>query len=137
MSSELARAVKVLASLVLVFGLIALVGSSGAPFAGPEGRILPVQAGFYSPLGALVVIALAAIGLLGGVTRAVTLVYVSAFGFSAAALLVLVQVGSATNWLGGRGSTMSFLMAAGVGLLALALASRSVESGTRVQPTQP
>ena len=117
--------------MTVTVGLIALVGSSGAPFAGPEGRILPVQAGFYSPLGALVVIALAAIGLLGGVTRAVTLVYVSAFGFSAAALLVLVQVGSATNWLGGRGSTMSFFTAVGIGLLALALASRSVEPTQR------
>lgn len=127
MSTDYTRPVMVLSAFGLAIGLIALIASSGSPFAGPEGALLPVQLGFYSPLGAIVTLALAAIALLGGVSREPVIVVVAGLGFLAAASLVLVQAGGGTNWLGGRGSTMSFFLAIGIGLLALALASRTTE----------
>ncbi len=125
MSADLARPVMTLSGAGLVIGLIALIASSGGSFAGPEGALLPVQLGFYSPAGAVVTLVLAAIALLGGVARQPVIVAVAGVGFLLAAVLVLFQAGSETNWLGGRGSTMSFFIAMGVGLLVLAVSSRT------------
>lgn len=133
MSTDYTRPVMVLSGVALAMGLIALIASSGAAFAGPEGALLPVQLGFYSPLGAIMTLALGAIALLGGVSREPVIVVVAGLGFLAAAGLVLVQAGASTNWLGGRGSTMSFFLAVGVGLLVLALASRTVPPPTTIK----
>jgi hypothetical protein len=77
-------------------------------------------------LGAAVVTAvLGALAVVGGRTARAAVVLAAGAGYVAAALLQLAQFGRDTNWLGGNGSTVSFFLGLGAGLLAVALARRS------------
>lgn len=73
---------------------------------------------------ALVVLPVLGVGaVLGVVLARRLLVILAGAGFAGAALLQLIQFGRATNWLEGNGSTFSLLMALGIGLLTVGLAS--------------
>jgi len=77
-------------------------------------------------VGAAVVTALlGALAVVGGRTARVPLVLAAGGGYLAAALLQLSQFGRDTNWLGGNGSTVSYFLGLGAGLLAVALARRA------------
>ncbi|WP_026454144.1 Rv1678 family membrane protein [Saccharomonospora iraqiensis] len=75
-------------------------------------------------VGLIVILALSAVGLLGGLLRKRLLVLVSGVAFAAATVLQLVQAGRSPNWLEGDGSTLSVLLALAAGLLAVGLAPR-------------
>lgn len=84
-------------------------------------------------VGLIVILALSALGLLGGLLRNRVLVLVSGAAFTAAAILQLVQAGREPNWIEGDGSTLSVLLALAIGLLAVGLAPRQTSPNRREQ----
>lgn len=71
--------------------------------------------------GLATLLALAVLAIAGALLNRRGLVAVAGAGFLAAAGLQLVQLGGATNWLRGDGSTFSLFLGVGVGLLVLGL----------------
>jgi hypothetical protein len=77
-------------------------------------------------VGYTVVLVLAAIAVVGGLTRLRLLVMLAGLGFLAATVLQLVQLSNGhTNTLGGDLSTVSLLAGFAVGLLVLGLIRRA------------
>lgn len=74
--------------------------------------------------GLVVILALSAIGLLGGLLGWRVVVIVAGAGFAVAAVIQLLQAGRSPNWLAGNGSTLSLLLALALGLLVVGLAPR-------------
>ncbi len=112
---RLDRAALVLGGAALLSSLFAI--STG----GPE----PVD--FIHVRGAAlgVLLVLGAIAALGGILHRRVLVIVAGAGLAIAAVIQLLQVGRATNWLGGDGSTLALMGGIGLGLLAVGLTSRN------------
>ena len=117
------RAELSIAGAVLVVGLWGLVLARHVSFAGPAGARIADSVQF-SPLGALVTIGLAVVAIAGAAVDRQAVVLVAAVGFGVAAVAVLLVIGGGANWLGARGSNVSLLLGAGVGLGVLALAPR-------------
>ncbi|WP_019812362.1 Rv1678 family membrane protein [Saccharomonospora halophila] len=84
-------------------------------------------------VGLVVILALSALGLLGGLLRKPLLVLASGVAFAAAAIIQLVQAGRSPNWLEGDGSTLSVLLALAAGLLAVGFAARRTSPNRKEQ----
>jgi hypothetical protein len=122
-----------MAGLVLAVGLWGLLLAREVSFAGPKGARIADSVQF-SPLGALVTMALALLCLAGAVLDRQRLVLAGGLGFGLAAIAVLVTMGGDANWLGARGSNFSLLLGAGVGLAAVAVTPRNGGVGSEKRP---
>jgi hypothetical protein len=108
----------------LAVGLAGLIVSRDLSLTASGGEILFGLGVSFNPLGALVTIVLSGLAVAGVLLGNRNLVLVAAAGFVLAAIQVLVQFGGDTNWLGSRGSNLSFDAAAAVGLWSLAWLER-------------
>ncbi len=122
MTSGTRRAELVLSLVALAMGLAGLLAARSLSFTAPQGELVLSFGPSFNPLGAVVVILLAALGVAGALLGRRTLLLAAAGGFALVAAQVLLQFGRSTNWLGSRGSNLAFAvgMAAGLGALALA-----------------
>jgi hypothetical protein len=135
-SGRARRALFVLSTVAVLLGVVALIKARdvgfteanpptvdpGAMLFGtsddlPWGKLLQ-----FSPLGAILTLALGALALVGTWLRARGLVLLAAAGFAACAIQVLVQFGREPNVLGGRGGNLGVFIAFAVGFAVLALA---------------
>lgn len=123
MSDRVRRAQMLIAAVALIAGAIALLFARDVALLSARGaRVGSLFS--LNPLGALLTIALSAVAFASALVRRLGGALLAGAGFLVAAAIQLVQTGRATNWLGGRPSTFSFLLAAGVGLCVLAIAQR-------------
>ena len=111
----------------VVLGVAALLGSL---FAFSTGGAAPVDLIDVRGAGLFVIVALGVIAVLGGVLGLRVLVIVAGAGFVAAAVIQLLQVGQAVNWLGGNGSTLALMGGLGLGMLAVGLTPRPLSTAT-------
>lgn len=76
--------------------------------------------------GASVVVlpVLGLVAIAGGLLGKNAVILAAGAAFVAASFLQLAQAGRDTNWLGGNGSTLSFMGGLGLGLIAAAIAAR-------------
>jgi hypothetical protein len=109
----------VISAFALVVGVGGLVVARDTSLTEARGEILFGLGVSFNILGALLTIGLAAVAVTGAAIGNGFFVLVGATGFGLAALQVLVQFGRADNWLGSRGSNLSFCLAVAVGLAAL------------------
>lgn len=121
MSGRVRAAALVLGALGVIGGVAGLSFSSGQALAAAEGARIGAFM-HLNPLGAIVSIVLGLVALAGAGLRRQLLVLAAAAGWLAAAVLTVVQSGREPNWLGGTAATLSFFLAVGAGLLALAIA---------------
>jgi hypothetical protein len=77
------------------------------------------------PAAAVITLVLGGVAVAGGRLGRPQLTLVAGAGYLAAALLQLAQAGRDANWVGGDGSTFSYFLGLGVGLLAVATARRT------------
>lgn len=77
------------------------------------------------PAAAVVTVILGGVAVAGGRLGRSALALAAGAGFVLAALLQLAQFGRGTNWVGGNGSTFSYFLGLGVGLLAVAAVRRT------------
>jgi hypothetical protein len=129
------RAQLVLAVVSLVIGLGGLVVASGLEFTEARGEILLGLGVSFNPLGALVLAGLSIAALLGALLGNRSAVLLAVVGYGLAGLQVLVQFGRDTNWLGSRGSNLSFALALAIGLLSLEWSKR--QEAPQNQPLAP
>lgn len=108
---------------MLAAGLWGLVLARDLPFTAARGARIADSVQF-SPFGALVTIALAALALGGAALGSRTLVLAAGVGFALATVAVLLVLEKDANWFGARGSNASMLLGAAVGLVVLAVAPR-------------
>ncbi len=111
----------------VVLGVAALLGSL---FAFSTGGAAPLDLIHVRGAGLIVIVALGVIAVLGGVLGLRVLVIVAGAGFVAAAVIQLLQVGQAVNWLGGNGSTLALMGGLGLGMLAVGLTPRPLSTAT-------
>ena len=130
------RIVAFLAALTMALGAAGFVAAGRVAFDDRRGwplwHIL-----HFNRLGASVTIGLGLLALIGVTLGLRAMVVAAAIGFAACWVDTLVFTGGAHNFLGGRGDTLSFFLAAGLGLLIVALAPEAEEdvgprSNTRV-----
>lgn len=110
----------------LLIGLGAVLSTLFTFGTGPDDHFVAVR-------GAAVVL-LPVVGLvavLGAITGRALLVVAAGAVYAVAAVLQLVQLGHATNWLNGNGSTMSLHYGLALGLLVVGVARK------RVPATEP
>lgn len=127
--SGIRRAELVLAGLGLIVGVSGLVVARNVGFTSADGAILFERGDDviwakllqFSPLGAIVTVALASVALLGAWIRQRALVLAAAAGYAICSLQVIVQFGRSDNVLGVRGGNLALFLALTVGLAALAL----------------
>lgn len=122
------RAEAVMAFVVLALGTAGLFVASGLSFTAPRGELVLRFGPSFNPLGAVVVIALAALAVAGATLNRQALVLAAAGGFALLSIQVLLQFGRATNWLGSRGSNLSLSIAMASGLAVLALRERRTQA---------
>jgi hypothetical protein len=113
------RAIAIIALAALVFGAAGLVLSRDLAFTAARGVLVGSLMSF-NPLGALITMALAVLGLIGARLRMRSVVGLAGAGFALAAIVQLIQAGRTSNVLGGRPSTFSFFLCIAVGLLVVA-----------------
>jgi hypothetical protein len=77
------------------------------------------------PVAAAITVILGGVAVTGGRLGRSELILVAGAGYLLAALLQLAQAGRGANWVGGDGSTFSYFLGLGVGLLAVATARRT------------
>jgi hypothetical protein len=120
------RVVAFLAGLTMALGAAGFVAAGRVAFDDRRGwplwHIL-----HFNRLGASVTIGLGLLALIGVTLGLRAMVVAAAIGFAACWVDTLVFTGGAHNFLGGRGDTLSFFLAAGLGLLILALAPEAGE----------
>ena len=104
------RAVLALGAVALASPLFALSTSSNNNFVLVRGA------------GLVVLPLLGLVAVLGAASSRAPIVMMAGAGFLLAAVLQLAQFGRSPNWLGGNGSTLSLLLALGIGLIVAALA---------------
>ena len=118
--------------VVAVMGIAGLVISRDLGVSEARGALLgwsQFELGLLTvnPLGAGLTLAAGLVALAGAVLRRWALVLGAAFVLAAMSVQVLVQWGGTPNWLGSRGTNLSFWLGAAVGLAALAAAARDEE----------
>jgi hypothetical protein len=113
------RAQLIISSASLAVGLAGLILSRGLALNASSGEIVFGLGVSFNPLGAVATVGLSGLAIAGALLGNRSLVMAAAAGFGLAAIQVLVQFGSDTNWLGSRGSNLSFDAAAAVGLWSL------------------
>ncbi len=106
-------------------GAVAFTADRGALIAWPRYEMYFMT---YNRLGALVVLALGAVGLAAAITRRQLFAWVATGGFALLVLQVLVQWRpDATNWFGASGANMSFSLAASLGFGVTAALARAFD----------
>ena len=140
--TRLRRAEAAVAAVGIVIGICGLVVARNLEFTAATGGVLFERSDDmiwgklfqFSPLGAIVTIALGALALLGSWAGRRALVFMAAGGFALCAVQVIAQFGREDNVFGVRGGNLSLFLALAVGLLVLALAdvgnSAAVEGST-------
>lgn len=128
MKGGVRTAALVLGALGVIGGLAGLSFSSGQAVTAAEGARIGAFM-HLNPLGAIVSIVLGVVALAGAGLRLQPVVLAAAAGWLAAAVLTVVQSGREPNWLGGTAATLSFFLAVGAGLLALAIAPDETGAG--------
>jgi hypothetical protein len=113
------RAQLIISGASLAVGLAGLILSRDVALTASSGEIVFGLGVSFNPLSALVTAGLSGLAVAGALLGNRSLVVAAAAGFGLAAIQVLVQFGSDTNWLGSRGSNLSFDAAAAVGLWSL------------------
>lgn len=84
----------------------------------------PIDLLFIRGLSVVVLPILGLVAIAGGLLRKNEVILAAGAAFVAAAFLQLARAGRDTNWLGGNGSTLSFMGGLGLGLLAVAISAR-------------
>lgn len=120
MSPTRARAVGVLGTVALVVGIAALIAAAGEPLTYPWGVRL-WRLVHMNMLGALLTTGGAAGALWAARARSRNGTVLVGLWFGLLAVLLLMTLGSEANLTGGRGDTLSMLLAMTIGPLALAL----------------
>jgi hypothetical protein len=110
-----------IAGVVAAVGLWGLVLTRDVPFTSDRGARIADSVEF-SPFGALVTTGLALVAGAGALAGAQRVVLAAGIAFGVAAVAVLLTLGTEANWFGARGSNVSLLLGASVGLVVLALA---------------
>lgn len=123
------RAQLIIAGAALTVGMGGLIIARDLPFTASRGEILLGLGVSFNPLGALVTIALSGLALGGALRGRRLAVSIAAWGYALATVQVLVQFGRDTNWLGTRGSNLSFHIALALGLWSLVWLERQNTSG--------
>jgi hypothetical protein len=118
------RAELTITAVALAMGVAGVIAARNLPLTAPKGELVLRFGPSFNPLGAAVVIVLSILGLAGAILGRRTLVIASTGGFALVAVQVLLQFGRSTNWLGSRGSNLSFAVGVAAGLGALVLAKR-------------
>lgn len=113
-----------IAGLVVATGIWGLVLARDLPFTADQGARIADSVQF-SPFGALLTTGLGLLAAAGAATGAQRVVLAVGVGFAVHALAVLLVLGKDVNWFGARGSNVSLLMGAAVGLVVLAAAPRA------------
>lgn len=113
-----------IAGLVATTGLWGLILARDLPFTDDRGARIADSVQF-SPFGALVTIGLAAVAGAGAAAGAQRVVLAAGIAFGINAVAVLLVLGKEANWFGARGSNVSLLMGAAIGLVVLAGAPRA------------
>ncbi len=137
---RLARAQVVLGAVGVVVGLAGLWQARDVAFTADRGVIVgwgSYELAFmrFNKLGALIVIALAGIGLVAGLLRRPVLGWIPAAGFALVALQVLVQWRpDGTNLLGAHGSNLGFALAMALGFGVTAALSGLADSAPEPAP---
>jgi hypothetical protein len=121
------RAELVIAGVALALGIAGLIVASNLPFTASRGELVLRFGPSFNPLGAVVVIVLAALAVAGALLNRQALVFTSAGGFALIGIQVLLQFGRPTNWLGSRGSNLSLSIGMAAGLAVLALRERRAQ----------
>lgn len=114
------RAQALFAAIAVLVGVVGLIASWDCDFAGPGGQRLGELVSF-TPLGALLTIAFGVIALASALLGIRRIVAGCGIMFCVLSFQVLLQYGRSTNWLGSRGSNLSFWLGIGLALLVLAL----------------
>jgi hypothetical protein len=127
------RAQVTLAVVGLAAGVLGTARASGS-FANPDGRdigygALELHLMSYNRLGGVLTVVLSAVALIGTLRRAPALVVLSAAGFAAFAVQILIGFSriSGGNVTGANGATLSFCLMMTIGLAALVWAQRVVD----------
>lgn len=116
----------------IVMGLAALISPIfWFSTRGPQ----PIDLVFIRGGSVIVLPVLGLVAIAGGLLRKNEVILAAGAGLVAASFLQLVQAGRDTNWLGGNGSTLSFMGGLGLGLLAAAVSTRLPTS--RSESTRP
>lgn len=118
------RAELCIAGLVAVVGLWGLVLAREVSFTSERGARIADSVEF-SPFGALITIGFAVLAGAGAAAGAQRVVLAAGLAFGVAAVAALLVLGTDANWFGARGSNVSMLLGAAVGLVVLALAPRA------------
>jgi hypothetical protein len=126
------RAVLALGILALISGAAGLLATVGEPFAGAPGVRLGAFMSFNG-LGAACALLLAVVTVAAGLTARRALIVVAGAGHLLGALLVVVGLGLRLPLLGGDGSTLSYFLGLGFGLLALGLTAGAWDPGWRAE----
>jgi hypothetical protein len=108
-----------LSGISLAVGLGGLVVARDLSFTESQGQILLGLGVSFNPLGALVLLALSALAATGALLGSRSVLLSAATGYALGGLQVMIQFGRDTNWLGTRGSNLSFYLALAIGLLSL------------------
>jgi hypothetical protein len=114
-----------IAGLVVAAGVWGLVLARDLPFTAERGARIADSVQF-STFGALLTIGLGVLGAAGAAIDIQRVVLAAGVGFMASAVAVLLVLGSDANWFGARGSNVSLLLGAGVGLTLLAVTPRAI-----------
>ncbi|MEO6712306.1 MAG: hypothetical protein ABIM89_02625 [Mycobacteriales bacterium] len=94
----------------------------------------PWQLVRVGPVASILTVVLGGVAIAGGRLGRPPLILAAGAGYLGAALLQLVQFGRSSNWVGGDGSTFSFFLGLGVGLIVVATTRSSI---TEHVPNQP
>jgi hypothetical protein len=116
-----------IAGIVAVVGLWGLVLARDVSFTSDRGARIADSVEF-SPFGALLTIALALLAGAGAAAGAQRVVLAAGVAFGLAAMAVVLVLGKEANWFGARGSNVSLLLGASVGLIVLAVAPQATAS---------
>jgi hypothetical protein len=118
------RAGIVLSVVTLAIGSAGLVAARDLALTSAQGEILFGLGVSFNPLGALVTIALGLLALSSILLRDVRIIWVVVAGALLGVVQVLVQFGRDDNWLGTRGSNLSFFLSLALGMWSLAWLER-------------
>jgi hypothetical protein len=118
----------VVAAVAVVAGVAGFIVAGNKPFIGATGARVGTgellgggELFFIDRLGALATVGLAGVAFVGAWLGRRGLLTVAGAGFALATVLILFQAGRRTNWLGGRGNTMSFFLACALTFLVLGM----------------
>ncbi|MPY86231.1 MAG: hypothetical protein GEV00_24095 [Actinophytocola sp.] len=101
-------------------GVISVLSAALLAASGPPWRFVPMTGST-----AIVAVALGLLAIAAGALRNAFLTALAGLLLCLAALVVLVQLATGADWVGGNASTLSLWLGLGVGLLAVAYATHA------------